>query len=106
MAVSIGEPLDSQRYQKMDREEALAELFQEIQKVQARAERLRRKLEEAGSQAFAVAKRVRGLVVTLAAEGCEVWISGEREHVAAVDRLLRNFGPRGLCTYLIDKRQL
>ena len=43
VAVSIGEPLDSQRYQKRDREEALAELFQEIQKVQARAERLRRK---------------------------------------------------------------
>ena len=42
VAVSIGQPLDSRRYDKMDREQALAELFQEIQKVQARAERLRR----------------------------------------------------------------
>lgn len=31
-----------------------------------------------------ISKRVRGLVVTLAAEGCEVWIGGEREHVPAV----------------------
>ncbi len=31
-----------------------------------------------------ISKRVRGLVVTLAAEGCEVWINGEREHVPAV----------------------
>ncbi|QNK71272.1 carbohydrate kinase family protein [Variovorax sp. PAMC26660] len=31
-----------------------------------------------------ISKRVRGLVVTLAAEGCEVWIDGEREHVAGV----------------------
>jgi adenosine kinase len=28
-----------------------------------------------------ISKRVRGLVVTLAAEGCEVWTEGEREHV-------------------------
>jgi len=31
-----------------------------------------------------ISKRVRGLVVTLAAEGCEVWIDGEREHVLGV----------------------
>jgi adenosine kinase len=31
-----------------------------------------------------ISKRVRGLVVTLAAEGCEVWIGGEREHVPGV----------------------
>ncbi|HWT19133.1 MAG TPA: carbohydrate kinase family protein [Variovorax sp.] len=31
-----------------------------------------------------LSKRVRGLVVTLAAEGCEVWIDGEREHVPGV----------------------
>jgi adenosine kinase len=31
-----------------------------------------------------ISKRVRGLVVTLAAEGCEVWTDGEREHVPAV----------------------
>lgn len=31
-----------------------------------------------------ISKRVRGLVVTLAAEGCEVWTQGEREHVPAV----------------------
>ncbi|MDM0031433.1 carbohydrate kinase family protein [Variovorax sp. J22P271] len=31
-----------------------------------------------------ISKRVEGLVVTLAAEGCEVWTKGEREHVPAV----------------------
>ena len=31
-----------------------------------------------------ISKRVDGLVVTLAAQGCEVWTNGEREHVAAV----------------------
>jgi len=31
-----------------------------------------------------ISKRVRGLVVTLAADGCEVWTHGEREHVPAV----------------------
>ncbi|NVM91997.1 adenosine kinase [Variovorax sp. SG517] len=31
-----------------------------------------------------ISKRVRGLVVTLAAEGCEVWTKGEREHVPGV----------------------
>ncbi len=32
-----------------------------------------------------ISKRVRGLVVTLAAEGCEVWTGGEREHVPGVE---------------------
>jgi adenosine kinase len=31
-----------------------------------------------------ISRRVDGLVVTLAAEGCEVWTKGEREHVPAV----------------------
>ncbi|WP_418130679.1 carbohydrate kinase family protein [Variovorax sp. 375MFSha3.1] len=31
-----------------------------------------------------ISRRVRGLVVTLAAEGCEIWIDGEREHVPGV----------------------
>jgi len=31
-----------------------------------------------------ISRRVRGLVVTLASEGCEVWTGGEREHVPAV----------------------
>ncbi|WP_447741146.1 carbohydrate kinase family protein [Variovorax boronicumulans] len=31
-----------------------------------------------------ISQRVRGLVVTLAAEGCEVWTGGEREHVPGV----------------------
>lgn len=31
-----------------------------------------------------ISRRVRGLVVTLAAEGCEVWTNGEREHVPGV----------------------
>ncbi len=31
-----------------------------------------------------ISQRVRGLVVTLAAEGCEVWTNGEREHVPGV----------------------
>ncbi|NDZ14734.1 carbohydrate kinase family protein [Variovorax sp. WS11] len=31
-----------------------------------------------------ISDRVQGLVITLAAEGCEVWIRGEREHVLAV----------------------
>jgi adenosine kinase len=31
-----------------------------------------------------ISQRVRGLVVTLAAEGCEVWVNGEREHVPGV----------------------
>jgi len=31
-----------------------------------------------------ISERVQGLVITLAAEGCEVWTRGEREHVLAV----------------------
>jgi adenosine kinase len=31
-----------------------------------------------------ISTRVRGLVVTLAGEGCEVWVNGEREHVPGV----------------------
>jgi adenosine kinase len=31
-----------------------------------------------------ISTRVRGLVVTLAGEGCEVWVGGEREHVPGV----------------------
>lgn len=31
-----------------------------------------------------ISQRVRGLVVTLASEGCEVWVNGEREHVPGV----------------------
>jgi len=31
-----------------------------------------------------ISQRVRGLVVTLAAEGCEVWTNGQREHVPGV----------------------
>ncbi|MGJ7566456.1 carbohydrate kinase family protein [Variovorax sp. GB1R11] len=31
-----------------------------------------------------ISQRVRGLVVTLAGEGCEVWVGGEREHVPGV----------------------
>jgi 1-acyl-sn-glycerol-3-phosphate acyltransferase len=43
VAVCIGKPIDSRRYQKMDRDAALSEMLQELQKVQARAEALRRK---------------------------------------------------------------
>jgi len=43
MAVSVGRPLDAKRYAAMDRDEVLVELFQELQKVQEKAERLRRK---------------------------------------------------------------
>jgi len=31
-----------------------------------------------------ISRRVRGLVVTLGAEGCDIWIAGERTHVPAV----------------------
>jgi len=43
IAVSVGKPLDSRRFASLPREQALKELFDEIQKVQTRAERLRRK---------------------------------------------------------------
>jgi len=42
VAVWIGEPLDGNRYANMDREQMLDELYVELQKVQANAERLRR----------------------------------------------------------------
>ena len=38
----------------------------------------------AGWSLAEISGRVRGLVVTLGADGCEVWIDGEREHVPAV----------------------
>jgi 1-acyl-sn-glycerol-3-phosphate acyltransferase len=43
IAVVIGKPLDGALLAKMPREEALARLFEEVKKVQERAERLRRK---------------------------------------------------------------
>jgi 1-acyl-sn-glycerol-3-phosphate acyltransferase len=43
IAVSVGEPLDSRRYANMPRDQALKELSNQIQKVQIRAERLRRR---------------------------------------------------------------
>jgi 1-acyl-sn-glycerol-3-phosphate acyltransferase len=42
-AVSVGKPLDPRRYAEMPREQMLDELFNEIQTVQQRAEKLRRK---------------------------------------------------------------
>ena len=43
MAVVVGRPLDARRLAAMPREQALAELFTELQKVYQEAERLRRK---------------------------------------------------------------
>jgi 1-acyl-sn-glycerol-3-phosphate acyltransferase len=43
VAVSIGKPLDSKVYAGMEREQALAALFTELQKQQQQAEKLRRK---------------------------------------------------------------
>jgi 1-acyl-sn-glycerol-3-phosphate acyltransferase len=43
IAVSVGEPIDSERYVNMPREQMLAELTAELQKVKDRAEALRRK---------------------------------------------------------------
>jgi 1-acyl-sn-glycerol-3-phosphate acyltransferase len=43
IAVSVGAPLDPQSLARMDREALLAELFQVLQKMQQRAERLRRR---------------------------------------------------------------
>jgi adenosine kinase len=40
--------------------------------------------QRTGSSLAEISKHVRGLVVTLAAEGCEVWTEGEREHVPGV----------------------
>jgi 1-acyl-sn-glycerol-3-phosphate acyltransferase len=43
VAVTVGKPIDSQRYEDMPREQMLAELTAELQKLKDRAERLRRK---------------------------------------------------------------
>jgi 1-acyl-sn-glycerol-3-phosphate acyltransferase len=43
VAVSVGQPLEARRFAELPREQALQALFDEIQKVQLRAERLRRK---------------------------------------------------------------
>jgi 1-acyl-sn-glycerol-3-phosphate acyltransferase len=43
VAVVVGRPLDARRFAEMPREEMLAELFKEMQKVQQEAEKLRRK---------------------------------------------------------------
>jgi adenosine kinase len=40
--------------------------------------------QRTGWSSAEISRRVRGLVVTLAAEGCEVWTQGEREHVPPV----------------------
>jgi adenosine kinase len=41
--------------------------------------------ERTGWDSAEISRRVQGLVVTLAAEGCEVWTLGEREHVPSVE---------------------
>ena len=41
--------------------------------------------ERTGLSLAELSKRVRGLIVTLAAQGCEVWVDGERTHVAGVE---------------------
>ena len=43
IAVSVGRPLDARRYAEMPREQALTELFHEIDIAQRRAEKLRRR---------------------------------------------------------------
>ncbi|MBL0422869.1 carbohydrate kinase family protein [Ramlibacter sp. AW1] len=40
--------------------------------------------ERTGWSPADISRRVRGLVVTLGAEGCEVWIDGQKEHVPGV----------------------
>src|SRR6187402_3528864 len=40
--------------------------------------------ERTGLSSADISRRVKGLVVTLGAEGCEVWIDGEKTHVPAV----------------------
>lgn len=41
-------------------------------------------LERTGLSFEALSKKVRGLVVTLGAEGCDIWIDGQKEHVPAL----------------------
>src|SRR5262245_24294538 len=45
IAVVIGRPIEAQRFAGLDREQVLDELFEELRRVQDRAERLRRKAE-------------------------------------------------------------
>jgi adenosine kinase len=40
--------------------------------------------ERTGWDSAAISRRVQGLVVTLGAEGCEVWVNGEKTHVPPV----------------------
>ena len=40
--------------------------------------------DRTGLSLEALSRKVRGLIVTLAGEGCEVWVDGERTHVPAV----------------------
>lgn len=40
--------------------------------------------ERTGCSAAAISRRVRGLIITLGAQGCEVWIDGEKTCVPAV----------------------
>jgi adenosine kinase len=40
--------------------------------------------ERCGLDSSEISRRVQGLVVTLGAEGCEVWVDGEMTHVPAV----------------------
>ncbi|MDB5730553.1 MAG: sugar kinase [Variovorax sp.] len=40
--------------------------------------------ERTGWDHAEISRRVRGLVVTLGAQGCEVWVDGEKTHVSAV----------------------
>jgi hypothetical protein len=42
VAVCVGKPLDGRRFKQMPRQQALDELFAELQKVQQQAEKLRR----------------------------------------------------------------
>ncbi|HUR87618.1 MAG TPA: carbohydrate kinase family protein [Ramlibacter sp.] len=40
--------------------------------------------ERTGWDSAAISKRVQGLVVTLGGDGCEVWVGGDKTHVAGV----------------------
>jgi adenosine kinase len=41
-------------------------------------------MERTGWDAAGISRKVRGLVVTLGGEGCDVWVDGEKTHVPAV----------------------